>query len=50
MIRPPRARWTLLLFAGVFLAFADADAQQSPQTPIPTAGPEPVPDGNRGFL
>ncbi len=50
MIRPPRARWTVLLFAGVFLAFADADAQQSPQTPsqAPPA-PNPYLMGTEGF-
>ncbi|MGA8380565.1 MAG: hypothetical protein WB710_05505, partial [Stellaceae bacterium] len=49
MIRPPRARWALLLFAGVFLAFADADAQQSPQTPSPTPAPNPYLMGTEGY-
>jgi hypothetical protein len=52
MIRPPKARWFVLLFTGLLLAFGSADAQQTSQNPAParTAGANQGPRGLTSYM
>src|SRR5271169_2520592 len=52
MIRPSKARWFVLLFTGLLLAFGSADAQQTSQNPAPTgtAGANQGPRGLTSYM
>jgi len=52
MTRPSEARWFVLLFTGLLLAFGSADAQQTSQNPAPTgtAGANQGPRGLTSYM
>src|SRR5271170_8193769 len=52
MIRLSKARWFVLLFTGLLLAFGSADAQQTSQNPAPTgtAGANQGPRGLTSYM
>src|SRR5277367_902471 len=50
MIRPSKARWFVVLFTGLLLAFGSADAQQTSQNPAPTGTPNQGPRGLTSYM
>src|SRR5271155_4856401 len=50
MIRASKARWFVLLFTGLLLAFGSADAQQTSQNPAPTGTANQGPRGLTSYM
>jgi hypothetical protein len=48
MIQSSKARWIVLLFAGLLLAFGDADAQQAAPAPAQNPSPTGTASANQG--